>query len=383
MKILYISNSRIPTEKAYGIQIMNMCAALAEGGIETELILPTRKSKIFKQIEVFNYYQLKPNFKLKKLCTPDPNFLMSLPHGLYIKIQSFLFISRLCLYLLFKKNKNDYVFYTRDEYLLPLLLKFSKKIFWEAHSLPSKTSHYLSYWCRCASIVAITTGLKNDLIKLGLPEEKIIVAPDGVDLNKFNITVNKIELRKKFNLPADKKIVMYAGHLYTWKGVQTLVETEKFLSDDILIVFVGGTEFDLNNFKIKNNELFTHKKILFLGHLAPREIPEILTSADCLVLPNSAEEIRSEKYTSPLKMFEYMASGKPVVASDLPSIREILNEKNATFFKPDDSKDLAEKIKDVLNNLQLAEKKAIQAKEDVKNYTWQKRAEKILNFIKK
>jgi glycosyltransferase involved in cell wall biosynthesis len=82
-----------------------------------------------------------------------------------------------------------------------------------------------------------------------------------------------------------------------------------------------------------------------------------------------------------MKLFEYMAADRPILASDLPSIREILDENNATFFKPDDSKDLSEKVKYVLSNPESTEKRTRQAKEDVKNYTWQKRAEKIMEFL--
>ena len=76
-----------------------------------------------------------------------------------------------------------------------------------------------------------------------------------------------------------------------------------------------------------------------------------------------------------------MASKRPIVASDLPSIREILNEENAVLVEPNNPEALAEGIKKILQNPELADKISKQAFRDVQNYTWQKRAQKILGFI--
>ena len=370
MKILYISNSRIPTEKAYGIQIIKMCEAFSNLKINLELVLPTRKNKKFKNIDILKYYNIKNNFKIKKIKTFDPNFLMKLPDGVYIKFQILFFIVCLFFYLLFKKNKSEYFFYTRDEYLLPLLQKFYNKVIWEAHTLPDNKNKYLKYWEKCYKIIAISQSLKNELVKLGIKENKILVAHDGVDLNNFQ------KLKQKLDLAENKKVILYSGHLYDWKGAQVLADASEFLSDDCEVIFIGGTDLDIKNFKNKNK----NKKIKILGYKNPKLIPEYLESADVLILPNSAKDEKS-KWTSPMKLFEYMASGRPIIASDLPNIKEVLNENNAIFFKPDNSQDLAKKIESVLNNKNLVDKISQQAYQDVKNYTWDKRAEKILEFI--
>ena len=418
MKLFYFANSRIPTEKAHGIQIMNMCEAFAlqmrgmtRNTTRTnaeenyvELVLPIRKNPYLKNIDPFEYYGVEKIFSLKKIFCPDPNFLMHLPDGIYIKVQSFLFIISLYFYcrgIMQMKTRlsageagNDAdIFYTRDEYLLPILQKFSNRVIWEAHTLPKNTKHYLKYWQRCHKIIAITQGIKNEFIKLGLDGDKILVAPDGVKFSSsFSVIPAKAgipALREKLNLPLDKKIVMYTGHLYFWKGVDTLLELAKTYSQklnhqspttnhQLLFVFLGGTEFDIKNFKQKANGL---NNVLILGHKPPKEIPKYLQAADVLVLPNSKNDEKAN-WTSPLKMFEYMASGVPIVASDLPVIREILNENNAVFVEPDNTKSLMQGIKKVLTNKELADKLKTQAYQDVQNYTWQKRAEKILKFIK-
>jgi len=376
MKILYIANSRIPTQKAHGIQIMKMCEALSNKKNNLELIAPTNQLGDFKNVDPFTYYQVEKKFKIKKIISLDPTWLMNFPQGIYTKFQSIFFIISLFFYLIFKKNKKEYIFYTRDEYLLHILQLFSKQVIWESHSLPSKKKHYLKYWQKCSKIITISQSLKNELIKLGINKDKIINAPDGVDLEKFNkIKFSKQELRKKLNLSLDKNIIIYTGHLFDWKGVQTLAQSSQFLSDNEQIVFVGGTQYDIKNFKAQIKDF---KNILILGHQSYSKIPLYLKAADVLVLPNSAAHKKSKLWTSPLKMFEYMASNTPIVASNLPSIKEILNKQNALLIKPDDENALAKGIQQILQDKDLANKLSKQAHKDVQDYTWEKRAEGIL-----
>ena len=119
-----------------------------------------------------------------------------------------------------------------------------------------------------------------------------------------------------------------------------------------------------------------------IGHRPHIEIPYWLKAADVLILPNSAKEKISQFYTSPMKMFEYMASQKPIIASELPSIKEVLNENNAILVESDNFKALARGIEKALKDNELSDKISQRAYSDVQDYTWQKRAENILNFFK-
>lgn len=374
LEILYLANHRLPTEKAYGIQISKMCEAFADLGAKVLLVAPYRISKV--KDNFFKYYNIKENFKFKKIFSPDfylPGKLDQI--AFYIKN----FISALIL-VFYALNHRAYIIYSRDE--LPIyLLSFSRKnIIFEAHKFSKKRIlFYRRFQKKRIKIVVISSGIKNEFEKLGFNPENILIASDAVDLKDFDIDISKTEARKRLNLPLDKRIALYSGHLFKWKGASVLIEAASFLKE-VFFVFIGGTDRHIKEFKA----LVKEKKIdnvLFLGHKPYREIPLYLKAADVLVLPNKKEEKISELYTSPLKLFEYMAAGRPIIASDLPSIREVLDEKSCVFFEPDNPKQLAKSIEKVMNDENLSESVSVKAFEKVQDYTWGKRAKKILAFV--
>ncbi len=367
MKLVYLANLRLPTEKAYGIQIAKMCEAFAGSGLEVILTFPKRNNPNI-QGDFFDYYSVKKNFTLKQVETPDfywPGFLDKIA----FLVKNYFSAKALVREAL---RENYDIYYTRDEHIAYILIKKNKNVIFECHRFSNKKK---AFYPHLRKIVAISDGLKEDLVKNGVKESNIFVARDGVDLAEFAIDVSKKDARIKTGLPPDKKIAMYTGHLFEWKGAGVLLETARQCRE-FLFVFIGGTDYDINKFK-KRAEGFDN--VLILGHKLHKEIPVFLKASDILVLPNSAQEEISKFYTSPLKLFEYMASGRPIVASNLPSIAEVLNEKNSVLVKPDNEEALAEGIKKMLSDSVLSTNLARKALEDVQEYTWQKRADKILN----
>ncbi|MBU2579480.1 glycosyltransferase [Candidatus Parcubacteria bacterium] len=372
MKLVYLTNARIPTEKAHGIQIMKMCEAFGNAGVELELVLPWRFNQIKENS--FDFYGVKKSFKIKKIFSLDFIFL-NIPK-IFFWVQSLSFSISAFFYLLFKKTD---IIYSRDSFLLYLISFFKKNLILELHYLPKHLFLHKRVFKKAKAVIVITKQLKKSLIEKGISENKILVAPDGVDIGKFDIDILKDEARKKLNLPQNKKIVLYSGHLYKWKGAQILANASKFLEKDTIVVFVGGTKEDEERFRDKNKNL---NNILILGHRPYSEIPYYLKAADVLVLPNSGKEEISKSWTSPMKMFEYMASQRPIVASDLISLREILNENNAVLVEPDNSRALAEGIMSALKKDDFSAKILIEAWQNVQKYTWTERVKNILLFIK-
>ena len=184
----------------------------------------------------------------------------------------------------------------------------------------------------------------------------------------------------KYAFDSKKKVhtVVYTGSLFKWKGVYTLVDSMKYVLSDIKLVIIGGSGdylIELNQY-IEKNEL---KNIEIIPHIPKKETLSYLQNSDAVILPNSAKD-KMSLYTSPIKMFEYMASNRPIVASNLPSLCEVLtNEKNAILCEPDHPIDLASKIDFVLGT--DCSSIVNQALDDVLEYTWEKRAKNIKEFM--
>lgn len=372
MKIAYIANVRMPTEKAHGMQIMKTCEALVPRGFEIDLIAPRRKN--YLTADPFDFYKVKKNFRIIKVWCLD--FLYaSFLKPFFFWLEDITFTLRAMVYIIF--NKYD-AFYTRD--LLPafFLSCSGRPVFYEIHTLPKRGLflHKVA-WKKSKGLIAISDGIKKELLTHGVPEKRIIVARDAVDVEKFDIGVSKEECRKKFNLSLDKKIVLYAGHLYEWKGAHLLAEAAGMILPDIEIYLVGGTTEDVENFRKK----YTFSNLHVVGWQKPQLVPFWLKAADILVMPTSGNEAIGALYTSPLKLFEYMASGVPIIAADLPSIREILSENEAVFFQSDNASSLVQKIAEGLERMDALRLMAELAKNKAEEYTWEKRAFKIYEFI--
>ena len=367
MKILYIASIRLPTEKAHGVQIMKTCEAFSEIGVETTLSVPHFILFDRQKLDPFDYYNIKRVFKIKKVLSL--RLIRLGPVGFFL--ETLVFFLGLVLSLDFWKA--DYIF-SRDEMLVSLASLFSKKVIWETHT-GSFNFFAKSALKKTKLVVSISQGLKDFYISQKVSEAKIVVSPDGVDLEDFNISQSKLEARSILRLPQNKKIVLYAGRLDGWKGVDVFFEASNRFDEEILPVVIGGDKNQI--------ELFSQKypRILFLGYKPYKELPLYQRSADVLVLTNTAKNVISRLYTSPLKVFSYMASGVPIVASDLPSVREVLNDTNSVLVSPDSPEALLEGIIGVLEDESRAGIMAEHALSLVRRFTWVERVKKILGAI--
>lgn len=371
MKLLYIANIRLPTERAHGIQIMEMCAAFAEQGCMVELVVPNRRNHLHE--DPFIYHDVPHTFSIKRLpCIDSVDFFGRA--GYMLELLSFMV--SVTVFSLFQR---DALFYTRDEAVaLPLKLLF-RKVAWEGHAGQTNVAVRALILLKTRMVV-ITKSIRELYLSIGALPEKIIVAPDAADIDRFDINIQKEAAKEQIGLPLDKKIILYKGHLYAEKGPGTLALAMPYVKDkNAVAVFIGGTEEDIDSFK---KEFSVKENILILGNKPRKETPIYQKAADVLIIPNSAKENVSKMYTSPMKLFGYMASGVPIVASDLPSLREILNEDNAYLVPADDPQALASGIDDALLDKLGSAAKAKKAYERAQTFTWKLRAENILSFLK-
>jgi len=381
MKLIYIANARLPTQKAYGYQISKMCEEFAHNGAKVELWFPSRQNDIRKSL--FDYYNLERNFKIKEIKCFD-----FIRFSKYLKSFGF-WLQRLffLIKLFFQKVDKKTTIYSRDPEIVWLFdLKGHKTIF-ECHRFPQSYIWLFKIFGRQADkIIVLTSRLKGLFIENNFNKDKILVSPDGVDLKIFDIEISKAEARKKLCLPVDKIILGYTGRFKTMgkgKGLEEIFKAIKLVLLDfnnICFVAIGGSQEDIKYYQESAEEMGLPNNVLLLERTEQKDLSVFQKACDILLMPFPNTE-HYAYYMSPLKMFEYMASQRPIITSDLPSVREVLNGQSCLFCQPDDCKNLAEKIKQLLNDKNLGEKLAGQAYLDVKNYSWQKRAEGILEFV--
>jgi len=375
MKIAYIVNARIPTEKAHGYQISKMCEAFSIGGANVELVIPFRNNRISE--DVFSYYNLSRVFRVRGIGSLALDTLADTLPFVGFRLRSLLFSLRLC----FLDISKDTVIYSRDPEIVWLFGVRGYHTVFDVHRWPERRGTLFRYLIKHTDlVVANSRGTADACRAHGI--KNVYIAHNAVDLSNFVGLDEKGVLRKKLDFPQDKKIVMYVGHLYRWKGVDAVIETAHVLLSrhDILFVLVGGVAEDVEKYEhiiVKRGLM----NVRILGHQKKESIPKFLRSADILLLPNIPLTRESELYTSPIKMFEYMASHVPIIASNLPSLREVLNEHNAVLVKAGDPAALANSITNLLADERKRHDIAEAAFHGVTEHTWENRAQNIIRCI--
>jgi glycosyltransferase involved in cell wall biosynthesis len=232
---------------------------------------------------------------------------------------------------------------------------------------------------RLASITrALVTILENSF-HIQFQADEVVIAPNGVDLERFAALPDPAAARRQLGL-AEALTVMCTGHLYAGRGAELFLALAKTLPQ-ARFVWVGGRPEDIQTWEQKA----ASDNVLFTGFIPNRDLPLYQAAADILLMPysrsimGSSGSADSAAVASPMKMFEYMAAGRAIITSDLPVIREVLNEKNAVFCKPEKIGDWKLKIESLLENPARRVVLGQQALQDVQGYTWVARARRIMN----
>jgi glycosyltransferase involved in cell wall biosynthesis len=380
MKLFYIANIRIPTEKAHGVAIARSCEAFGHAGVETTLVVPRRRTPIEKT--VFEAYGVKSVFTVKFLPTLD---LLSEKAGPFVFwLQTVTFQLFLLAFLLFQDRKT--VLYTRDAGFIPLrYLGF--KVVLECHLIPKNRGAFFSLARRANRVLVISQALKNAFIEAGFAQGSVLVAPSGVDLSVFDIDATKEHARKMLDLPQNPPsgglIAVYTGNFTTMgedKGISDIIKALP-LAPNVLFVAVGGSEKDRGRYVAEASELGVLGRVILRGTTTQKMLALYQKAADVLMMP-FPDTPHYRNHMSPVKMFEYMAAKRPIIASNLPTIREVLNEKNAVLVPPGEPAAIARALNDAISNSELSAK-AEKAYTDVAEYSWDARTRKVLQFLGK
>ncbi len=361
-KIYYIAEINLPSKSAYSIHVMKMCDAFKKGGHNVNLLIYNHlnNSNVYKKYNCEKKFPISDFFRSKK------NFFLK---RIFFSIKIFIYF--ICI------NKYDFIL-SRSILSAICLSIFKKNIFLEIHhelsgftKIVFNITKKFSFFERIIFIF-ISKNLSN---KFKLKNKKLIL-DDAVNLNNFLIN-SKSKLKKKLTC-------VYTGSFAKGKSLEKIIQISKFAKK---INFEIYGDFINSNFNLK--DLKKYKNILFKGNFAYNQIPEILSSYHVALMPYSnkvyvrAKNIETSKYMSPMKMFDYLASKKIIVASQLNVYDHILNKSNSVLIKKNSSKLWAKKINYIFNNLERFKKMKNNAFNTAKKFTWDIRVNKIIKFLDK
>jgi glycosyltransferase involved in cell wall biosynthesis len=388
LEIMIPADIRFPLERANGVQIVKTAAALARQGDRVRLLV--RRSDPRPTPDVLALYGLEPdpNLEVRRLRVLHRRGSFVLPRAS--------FLARGAAAGLGAQRRGAVVF-TRDLQLADLLLRFPAPgrgaVVYEAHAVeslmyaergalygtgetpdPRKASRIAGrearVWKHATGFVATTAGIRDSFVERHGARSGVAVIPNGCD----------VPPRAAFpGLAAgDEPRVLYAGQLYPWKGVDVLVEAMAAVPSARLVI-LGGIEAEADTSRIRSlvarHGLGARTELI--GLVPQSRVADELARAAVVVAPFLRAGM-TERHTSPLKIFEAMAAGRPIVASDLPSSREVLRDgESALLVPPGDAPALAAAVRRVLSDRELAAQLARAAWDEAPQYSWDTRARKL------
>lgn len=379
-----VVNIRFPGARAHGIQVAAMAEALADTGLTVDVIVPRRFPAL--DVDPWGHYGVRRNFGIQRITTLDgidlvPPRWQRLP----FLVQSASFGWRALARAAYERDAGVLA---RDHYTLVTLAAGLReadraRLAAEVHDLPEgdgRRRRLARHLAALPAVVTITRGLRDDLVALGVPAERILVAPDGVHVARFRGLPAADVARRHLKLP-EAPTVAYAGQFYPWKGVDVLVEAVARVPEAQLLL-VGGDRANLARVVGLANQR-APGRVHFTGQVPHAAVPFHLSAADVIALPNTARETISARYTSPLKLFEAMACGRAIVASDIPSLREVLRpDENALLVPPDDPEALAAGLRALLSDRARAARLAQVSLGESARYDWSERGRQVARFLR-
>jgi glycosyltransferase involved in cell wall biosynthesis/putative flippase GtrA len=372
-KLFLIFNGRFPSEKAAALFAARSADAFVRTGYDVTLLVPSRSEVIESP---YDAYGLSKDVAVTYLPTINA-FKLPLPRVFAYWLAAVSFSISTLFYLLRHAHRTDCVYSNEP---LPLFLasfRFSHTAY-EMHDFPESKKGFFGMFLRRMEKVIIHNEWKTTETQkaFGISKERILTEPNAVDIEAFNPSYSQNEARAQLGLPEEGTVVAYTGHLYGWKGADTLAKAALAMPD-ISFYFVGGTPEDRATYE----ERYAAPNLHWVGFRPHSEIPAWQRAADILVLPNTAKEAISAHYTSPMKLYEYLASGTPIVASRIPSVEEIASDAMVAFAEADNAESFAETIREVLADHETALQRSWFAQEAMVSHTWDARAARIRDFL--
>jgi len=368
MRIAHLSESSIPSQDANALQVMKMCNAFA--GLGHVVTLYARPGNVPVD-DVYAHYGVEQSFDIVYHKRRGPGRAGKATYGLSVA------------HALRRAGPAD-LLYARDPFSLAAAVSADLPMVFEAHVMPSgrimkQIQHWLFTRPRFQRLIVITRALADGYRSRipSLPDEKIQVVPSGAEVPSSPPAVQDV---------IDGRLhVGYAGHLYPGKGMEIVAPLAQRLPGMDFHV-AGGTADDLERWR---RETRGTENLHFHGHLTPTRVEEFRRSMNVMLVPTQAQmciaggTTHSSAWTSPLKLFEAMASARPIIASDLPSFREVLEDKtHALLVTPDNLDEWADALHRLQQDAALRCTLGMAGFELVgHHYSWEQRARRVLEGL--
>jgi glycosyltransferase involved in cell wall biosynthesis len=373
-KIYYVANARMPSEKAHGIQIAKMCEAFIEQGLNITLIVP-RRGKSREPLK--DFYGLRVDVPIIRLFALD---LYNYERIGY-RISSYSFMISYVVFLWWKKIKGEkFILYTvdLDTFSSSGLALIGKPFFTEMHGGKPDIFSQRLLFKSLSGVITINARIRDELQeRFSHAHPLYIVEPNGVDQAQFE-PLSKEEARAKLGISKDEHVVLYTGRFFEWKGLEIIAKAAQ-LTKNVSWYIVGGTA---EEFQEVTDIKKLPESLIFPGAVEHALVSSWLSVADALLVLGTARDVQSYQHTSPMKLFEYFIAERPIIASGTPAIRSIVSEKEVQFYEPDNSRDLAARVQEIIEQPDRFTSRVTAAKTLGRMYSWSDRAARITAFIK-
>ncbi|MAF65796.1 MAG: hypothetical protein CMJ84_09085 [Planctomycetes bacterium] len=384
--LFLVANARMPSQRAQSLQVAQVAAAFTRAGCATTLVHAARRDtpRVAPE-ELWAYYQAAGSGEAVPAvrAVGCVDWIDRVPRRLQYfpaRLQELSFARRAARYVAAAPDQ-AWVLSREIEVARALVRGGRRGVFLEVHRVPGGRTRR-RWLAECApavaGVVAISGGVREDLLALGLGADAVRVEHDGFAPERFTALPDKERARRELGLEPERPVVVYTGGLLEWKGVELLVEAAREL-EGAQVVIAGGMDTDVARLRRAARGV---EQVRFDGFQPPERVPLYLAAADVGVVPNRSRPAISARYTSPLKVFEAMAAALPLVASDLPSLREVLvHGEDAWLVAPDDPGALAAGVRVVLGDEALRVSLGRRLGERAWEHTWDARAKRLVDWM--